>query len=352
MRIVFCWFNISGYMAACWRALAARPGVTLKVIAFAPESSGTAPFDASILAGVDHVLLDARQRIDADHIANLTADHKPDAVVICGWAHAPYLSLLHDPRLRSAKFVMGMDTPWTGTVRQRLGWVKLRPHAPRLHRVLVTGERSFQLARRLRFPEARICRGVYGYDDQLFTGAYERRRQGGEHPKRFLFVGSYDHRKGLDLILPAYAAYRKAVSDPWPLTCCGKGELEAVINAAEGVENAGFVQPADLPAVFATHGAFFLASRYDPWPLVILESSGSGLPVFCSEACGSAVELVRPYYNGFTFPTGDSPAITRAFRWAHEHHGELGEMGRRGRELALAYAAPVWAGRVVELLKD
>ena len=56
----------------------------------------------------------------------------------------------------------------------------------------------------------------------------------------------------------------------------------------------GFVQPADQAAIWAEHGAFALASRYDPWPLVIVEACAAGLPVIHSEACGSAVELVRP----------------------------------------------------------
>ena len=34
MRIVICWSHVSGYMAACWRALAATPGVDLFVLGF------------------------------------------------------------------------------------------------------------------------------------------------------------------------------------------------------------------------------------------------------------------------------------------------------------------------------
>ena len=68
MRIVFCWLEISGYMAACWRALAAREGVDLQVIAFAPNTEGKAPFSPEVLAGVDHHLLDRQERADADRI--------------------------------------------------------------------------------------------------------------------------------------------------------------------------------------------------------------------------------------------------------------------------------------------
>jgi glycosyltransferase involved in cell wall biosynthesis len=231
-------------MGACWRALAARPGVEVKVIAFAPRASATAPFAAdAVLRGVDHSLLDATQRDDAGRIASLVADHRPDAVVIAGWAHRPYVRLLREPRLASARFAMAMDTPWTGSWRQRLGWARLAPIASRLHGVLVAGERAYLLARQLRIPEAKIRRGSYGYDDALFAGAFERRRELGAHPRRFLFTGSYDRRKGLDLILGAYRRYRAEVADPWPLTCCGRGELAGEVAATGGVEDRGFVQP-------------------------------------------------------------------------------------------------------------
>ena len=34
MKVLFCWTDISGYMAACWRALASREGVDLHVLAY------------------------------------------------------------------------------------------------------------------------------------------------------------------------------------------------------------------------------------------------------------------------------------------------------------------------------
>ncbi|MEZ0263688.1 MAG: hypothetical protein ACAI43_03095, partial [Phycisphaerae bacterium] len=53
MRILICWPEVSGYMAACWRALAARPGVDLRVIAYASGRAGTlARFAEDTTAGV------------------------------------------------------------------------------------------------------------------------------------------------------------------------------------------------------------------------------------------------------------------------------------------------------------
>jgi glycosyltransferase involved in cell wall biosynthesis len=136
------------------------------------------------------------------------------------------------------------------------------------------------------------------------------------------------------------------------MTCCGKGPLVEQVQSAAGVTDMGFVDPRQAPAIMEQHGVFVLASAYDPWPLVIVEACGAGLPVIHSEACGSAVELVRAYYNGIGFGTGDVDALARAMRWCHDHVDQLPEMGRRGRPLAAAYAAPVWADRWLAMFRD
>jgi len=44
------------------------------------------------------------------------------------------------------------------------------------------------------------------------------------------------------------------------------------------VHDKGFVQPSDLPNIFAQAGVFILPSRYEPWGVVIGEALASGLP--------------------------------------------------------------------------
>jgi glycosyltransferase involved in cell wall biosynthesis len=163
-------------------------------------------------------------------------------------------------------------------------------------------------------------------------------------------MGRYAPEKGLDVLLEAYAQYRQSVADPWPLTCCGKGPLAPLFAGRAGVEERGFIQPADQPAIMEQCGALVLTSTYEPWGVVIAEAAASGLPVLCSEACGASVELLRSYYNGLTVATGDARATAAAMRWLHDNQARLPEMGVRGRELSHAFAAAVWADRWVAML--
>ena len=55
MKVLICWSHISGYMAACWRALAAS-GVDLSLLAFRTEVAGSgtqAAFKDDVVGGLD-----------------------------------------------------------------------------------------------------------------------------------------------------------------------------------------------------------------------------------------------------------------------------------------------------------
>jgi glycosyltransferase involved in cell wall biosynthesis len=350
MRVVICWSDISGYMAACWRALARVPGIDLHVIGFAPTDAANIAFVGDrLLQGVSHALLPADGRNDAAAIERMVVERKPDVMVLAGWLHAPYVRLASCPALASARLVIGVDTPWRGDLRQRLARHRLRRYFARASAMVVPGERAWQYAVRLGIPEGRIFRGMYGIDYGSFAPSLARRATApGGWPRQFVYAGRYVEEKGVDVLAAAYQQYRRAVDHPWPLVCCGRGPDAALLRGVDGIEDRGFVQPDDQPGEFAKAGVFVLASRYDPWPLVVVEACASGLPVLCTNACGSAVELVRPSYNGLRVATGSAEAMAAGMRWMHEHHTELPEYGRRSAAMAAPHDAAVWVRHWVD----
>jgi len=276
-------------------------------------------------------------------------EHNPDVLYTSGWFHEPYRQLIASRDFDSTPKWIGVDTPWLGNLRQHMARLALRGLVKRVARVFVAGERAWQYLRMLGAPESKLRRGLYGVDYEKLAPAWdERNQQPGGWPRRFLFIGRYHADKGIATLVEGYAKYREKVGDAWPLSCCGTGELESMLSNRPGIENLVVRQPAEIIDIFSRHGAFVLASQFDPWPLVVVESSAAGLPVICTEACGSAVELVRPYHSGITVASGDAGELASAMRWMHEHHEELPKMGRRGRELASAYSAQAWARRWLE----
>ena len=338
-RVVFCWSNISGYMAACWRALAREPYIDLNVFAYA-ESDAT-KFSPDLMAGVAWTPLAARERGRPDEVARMVAALQPDVVVIAGWLDAAYRRLPFNNGLRDARFVMGMDTPWRGDIRQRLARWALHRYLSRIDKVVVPGERAWQYARRLGIAPARIARGLYGIDYAgLSTTFHERRATG--WPRRFLFAGRFAEEKGIVTLLEAYSHYRERVADPWELVCCGMGPLKPLVAGATGAVDRGFVQPADIRRAMRAAGAFIMPSRYDPWPLAIVEACAAGLPVVASDACGSAVECVRDAVNGYTFATGDALALAERLIEVHAGYDHLPQMGEQSLWLARPYSAENW----------
>ncbi len=353
MKVVFCWTHISGYMAACWRELAKQPGIDLHVIAWSTGSPGAqSPFHHQVMDGVPHTLLAQEQQNDASLLTGLVIGQQPQILVLSGWVHGPYRELVHLPELNRSAFIMTMDTPWSNTWRQHLAPWAMASYFKNIDAVVVAGERAWQYARRLGFDEKQIMRGTYGINYHHFAVAHQLRCAKPSWPKSFLFVGRYMKSKALDVLVPGYQVYRQRVSDPWPLHCAGAGPDQKLLQGVDGIVDHGFVQPAEQQHLFAQAGAFVLASRYDPWPLVILESCAAGLPILCTEACGSAVENVRSYYNGLTFATDHPESLAKTLNWAHEHYDQLPVMGQRSMVMVEPFAAEHWAKRWNHILSS
>jgi glycosyltransferase involved in cell wall biosynthesis len=339
-------------MAACWRELSKRRGVNLFVIALRPEPKNLT-FSPDLFEQIPGKLLANEQIENREIIAKLVIEQAPHVLVLPGWRYRSYVSIAFDSRLQGVRRIMMMDNPRSHSLRQAFGKLRLRSYLRKMDFIFVAGERSWQLAKYLAIPEIKIRRGTYGIDYDLFSKCFERRRDAPlGWPRRFLFIGQYIQRKGIDLLLDAYSLYRSKVADPWPLRCCGEGVLSNILSDKPGLENVGFIQPHQLIAQMEDCGVLILPSRSDAWPIVIAEACASGLPIIATENCGSIVELVRYMYNGLTVPTGDVKGLSDALIYMHQSYHNLPAMGRRSREMAAPYAAEFWADRLLDVCKD
>ncbi len=355
MKIVICWTNIAGYTAACWRALAERPGIALHVICLLPDRNGRqTQFQESLLEGISHSFLSSEQMNQPRLVAKMAAAHDPDVVLVSGWAYRSFFELPLDARLSRANFVLAMDTPWRGDVRQRIGKWFIARYVRRMAAVFVAGEKARQYALRLGVAAARIHGGLYAYDQTIFNEAVLQRRidRHAGWPRSFLFVGRYAREKSIDVLLAAYEAYRLQARDPWPLACCGMGDMQRYVSAAQGVTDLGFVQPEQQASVFADYGVLVLPSRYEPWGVVVAEAMATAMPVICSTACGAHAELMRPYTTGLEIPPDDRRALVDAFTWMHSHRDQLPALGRAAMQLARPFGSQHWAERLESICQS
>jgi glycosyltransferase involved in cell wall biosynthesis len=95
--------------------------------------------------------------------------------------------------------------------------------------------------------------------------------------RRFLFVGRRSLEKGYDILEEACEALA-ARGSPVTVTFAGTFEPAEVANRTY----VGFVDHADLPALYRRHDALIVPSRSEGFPQVIMEAMSCGLPCILS----------------------------------------------------------------------
>jgi glycosyltransferase involved in cell wall biosynthesis len=240
-----------------------------------------------------------------------------------------------------------MDNQWLGTAKQWLGILSSRFYLRPLFDVaFLPGDRQADFARRLGFCESRIWWGYYTCDHSRFLLPEDAVDP---HPsKSFLFVGRLVEAKGIADLMAAYSSYRLRTDSAWPLMICGTGPLERHVRGVQGVDVRGFVQPSDLPEVFAGAGCLVLPSVFEPWGVVVHEATAAGLPIICSTACGAAPHLVEDGYNGFLVGPGDPEGLSSALlRFTLLDGSEQRAMSLAARSLSFRYTPDRWAQTLI-----
>ena len=130
---------------------------------------------------------------------------------------------------------------------------------------------------------------------------------------RFVSTGSLKANKGFDLLVAAFAEYRKKYPGA-RLKIYGAGEqLEALrgligsLGCAESVTLCGYAEPEVLNAAYSAADVFVLASRGETFGVVYAEAMAAGLPVIATR-CGAPESFVSPEC-GLLVTVGDADAV-------------------------------------------
>jgi glycosyltransferase involved in cell wall biosynthesis len=144
--------------------------------------------------------------------------------------------------------------------------------------------------------------------------------------KAFLFLGGLNHRKGIDLLLTAFARATKDQPAPptstrWSLLLVGddrsRGAYERQareLGISERVLFRGAMPPSDLATALRAAEVLVLPSRFDGWGVTLNEGASAGLALIGSDACGASDDLVSPGENGFVVAAGNVDSLSRAMR--------------------------------------
>lgn len=347
MNIFFVWTGVPSYMLDCWRELASRPGVNVKL--FLEIDRNDLPYAEKQCDGLDCSFFTKGEPIDKDKARQSISAFKPDLLVIVGWRARISRFVATDITFEGIPKLLAFDMIFEWKLRKLIAPMILSSYLKRFQGAFVPGDRTAFYSKFLGFKSSQIHHGLFSIDTQNVREAVIRRQALAGYPRSFVFVGRYAKEKRLDVLIKAYKLYRSKVDRPWTLNCYGRGAGEALLREVDGIMDCGYAEPAAMVDVYATNGAFVLTSEYDPWPLVIAEACAAGLPVICTEACGSHADLVRSHYNGVVCGTNDAESIAEGMLWVHENESRIREIGERGLALVAPYSKEQWAENFLQV---
>jgi len=342
-RIAFLYSEPSPYIVACWRELKSRYDARLLILHW--EVNPEAPF-ALDFASIGKAV--QRKGLSKEEIAEHVLRFEPDGIFVSGWADRPYLSVAAESKKRGIPVIMGLDTQWTGSIKQWFGCLTARWWLrSAITAIWTPGERQAQLAGHLGYRGANCWYGVYCCDWDSFSAAG---RAPGTRLDSFLYVGRYVEDKGISDLLAAYSLYRERTPDPWPLYCAGTGKLRSSLSGVPGVTDLGFVEPDSLPKVMRHYGGvFILPSRVEPWGVVMQEAAAAGCPLICTDACGASVHLLQDGYNGLRVGVERPDELAKSMsRLASASPERRAQMGAASIALASQFTPERWAQTIVE----
>lgn len=160
-----------------------------------------------------------------------------------------------------------------------------------------------------------------------------------------LSLGTFEHKKGHDVLLTAFARVRKSFPG-LSLVIAGRtgtpeamGELEAIRRQVDAGTQVVFLRDLDHESAMALIGGaqlFVSASRVEPFGIAILEAAVLGCPVVATTACGVVHRLGVGAFAAVV-PPGDPERLADAIV------GVLGDIGRFKADAE--FNAPATEGR-------
>lgn len=149
---------------------------------------------------------------------------------------------------------------------------------------------------------------------EAFFGPRDYRRA----PKRLLFLGGWEWRKGRRYLVEAFSR----VAEKYPevtLSLVGTGDSEADVKRLfpsslhRKIRVISRVESEAVPEVYAQHDIFVFPSLFEGMPLVVPEAMASGMPVVTTQTCGMQ-DIVEDGITGFLVPPRDSTQLAERIR--------------------------------------
>jgi glycosyltransferase involved in cell wall biosynthesis len=341
MKILYLYTELLGYNLPIFERLVNEYGATVDVIHWSQNK--LTPFLPSEHTDSAKITFHDRSIFTPKEIVDFVTQLSPDLVYVTGWMDRGYFPALRKLKSMGVTIVAGLDSQWTGSMRQQIGAMLIRGLYKKLfyNYVWVPGPLQYEYARRIGFKKTEIICNLLSGNSDLFSQAacaldYDKLAN---YPQNFLYVGRFAETKGIDILIKAYDIYKEKYNGTWKLNCVGNGpmldELMSAVKRHDDLSVEPFLSQTDLVNRAKNAGAFILPSRYEPWGVVAHEFSTAGLPLIFSERVGARPQFLIDQLNGYTF-YDESPEdlAYQMYLMSSNNVEKLVQMGRLSVQLA------------------
>lgn len=170
-------------------------------------------------------------------------------------------------------------------------------------------------------------------------------------------VGTIDWRKGAEIfILIAKSVFQKRPASDirfiWKGAACEieRDRLNYDITKLDLTKKVSFLGPSDdIQSFYSEIDLFFLTSREDPYPLVILEAADMSIPSICFENAGGAQEFVKASQGGSVISYLDIDASADEILFYYDNPDHRENRGENAKKwLCATHQNPAYVSRSFE----
>jgi glycosyltransferase involved in cell wall biosynthesis len=337
-----------GYQMPIFKEFVKKSNVEVHVIHW--DVNKKTPYVPDIIANVFYY---KRSEFNYQSLNQLIKKIDPQITFISGWMDFGYLRAVRPIIKKGIPVVVGFDDIWFKTIKQRIASIFF-PFFKSIFftHAWVSGPFQYEYARRLGFVNIEIIYNLYSADNLIFNKFFHSNKilRAQEYPHRFLFVGRFEHVKGVDLLIEAWNNIKGRRKD-WELCLIGNGSLYDSIKMNSDIKLMEFLQPEKLVEEIGQYGCFILPSRFEPWALVIHEFALAGFPILCTDVCGAANTFVISNYNGYTIkPNSVSDIEDKMLKIINLNDNELINMGDKSNLIGQRITPEISAASFLSIL--
>ena len=168
--------------------------------------------------------------------------------------------------------------------------------------------------------------------------------------KRIICVGRLLPQKGFDYLMEAWNLIAKKY-DSWEIAIFGDGDLKTTLNNKITEYNLSDSMKIHNPTdkifdEYNNSSIYVLSSRFEGFPLVLLEAMSFGLPCVAFDCPHGPSDIITHGEDGLIVPLGDIRKLAEAIEWMITHREERLRMSNNARLKAQRYTAeaimPQW----------